>query len=154
MKDSYFDTVMQIERLHHLFFDVLKAELDRLSIKDISNMQCFILYNIGNNQMTVGEISNRGYYLGSNVTYNLKKMVENEYLVQEQSPHDKRSSHVRLSDKGKGLLEKLDKVIDGHAQNLKHNNLAITDLKAAQKTLSNLETFWRFHTSHNITHSL
>ena len=87
MKELYFDTIMLIERLHHLFFDVVKAELDRQRIKDINNIQCFILYNIGSSQLTVGEVSNRGYYLGSNVTYNLKKMIDNEYVLQEQSQH-------------------------------------------------------------------
>ena len=81
MKDTYFETVMGVERLHRLFFDVIKAELDRQTVKDLSDIQCFILYNIGRSRMTVGEISNRGYYMGSNVTYNLKKMVENGYVI-------------------------------------------------------------------------
>jgi len=110
MKETYFETVMGVERLHRLFFDVIKAELDRQSIKDLSDIQCFILYNIGRSRMTVGEISNRGYYMGSNVTYNLKKMVENGYVIQEQSQHDRRSSHVHLSEKGMGIYNRFDKI--------------------------------------------
>lgn len=75
MKEVYFDAIIAIERLHRLFLDVVKIELDRLQIQDINNIQCFILYNIGENLLTVGEVSNRGYYLGSNVTYNLKNMT-------------------------------------------------------------------------------
>src|SRR5260221_14195497 len=97
VQEKYFEIVMLLERLHRLFLDVVKAELDRNRIVDINNVQCMILYNIGKTKLTVGEISNRGYYLGSNVTYNLKKMVENGYLVQEQAPHDRRSSTIQLS---------------------------------------------------------
>ena len=75
VKEVYFDAIIAIERLHRLFLDVVKIELDRLQIQDINNIQCFILYNIGENLLTVGEVSNRGYYLGSNVTYNLKNMT-------------------------------------------------------------------------------
>ena len=64
MKESYFDVVVMIERLHRLFLEVVREELDRLSKQDITNVQALILYNIGrNNQLTVGELTNRGYYL-------------------------------------------------------------------------------------------
>jgi transcriptional regulator, MarR family len=151
MKETYFDTIMSIERLHRQFFDLLKAELDRQGIKDITDVQCFILYNIGKSRMTVGEISNRGYYLGSNVTYNLKKMVENGYVSQEQSPHDRRSSHVQLASKGLKLFEQFDKIFAAHSTNLKHNNINLEDLNAMKKTMQKLEAFWRFTASHGIT---
>ena len=99
----YYEAIQLIERLHRHFLDVLKVELDRKNIQDINNVQSMILFNIGDEEMTVGELTIRGYYLGSNVSYNVKKMVENDYLVQERSVHDKRSIRVRLSDKGKEL---------------------------------------------------
>lgn len=150
MKQVYFDAVMQLERLHRLFFDVVKAELDRSNIKDINNMQCFILYNIGENSMTVGEISNRGYYMGSNVTYNLKKLVEQGYVVQAQSEHDRRSSHIHLSDKGLALFRRFDNIFSSHADNLRHNNITETELKETGKVLNKLESFWRFSATHSI----
>lgn len=150
MKETYFETIMGIERLHRLFFDVIKAELDRQSVKDLSDIQCFILYNIGKGRMTVGEITNRGYYMGSNVTYNLKKMVENAYVVQEQSKHDRRSSHIHLSDKGLAVLKRFDEIFEHHAINLKHNNITENDLKDMRKTIQKLEAFWRFTASHGI----
>lgn len=150
VKEVYFETVMLIERLHRLFLDVIKAELDRLRIQDINNIQCFILYNIGTSQMTVGEVSNRGYYLGSNVTYNLKKMVENGYIMQEQSPHDRRSSHIKLSDKGLKLFESIDSIFAGHAKNLTHNSVNEEDVKQLKILLQKLETFWSFTAAHNI----
>ena len=144
MKDQYFELVMLIERLHRLFLDVVRVELDRMKVVDINNIQCMILYNVGTSKLTVGEISNRGYYLGSNVTYNLKKLVANGYLVQEMSQHDKRSSHVRLSDKGKELYTKLEHMMTRHIANLPHNNIEEADTKSFISTCRKLEDFWSF----------
>ncbi|MBV8651283.1 MAG: winged helix DNA-binding protein, partial [Alphaproteobacteria bacterium] len=99
MKAAYLETIGLIERLHRHFLEIVKLELDGLGIHDINNIQGLILYNIGDAEMTVGELTLRGCYLGSNVSYNVKKMVENGYLVQERSEHDRRSIHVRLSEK-------------------------------------------------------
>src|SRR3984957_1952521 len=108
VKATYIETILLIERLHRRFLDVIKTELDRLKIEDINNVQTLILYNINSEQLTIGELTNRGYYLGSNVSYNVKKLVENAYLVQERAPHDKRSTRIRLSDKGLQLCKKID----------------------------------------------
>ena len=150
MKEAYFDMIMYIERLHHLFFEVIKSELDRQKIKDINNVQCFILYNIGPNQMIVGEITSRGYYMGSNVTYNLKKMIESGYIIQEPSVHDRRSSQIKLSQKGLVLYERLDTIFTQQTQNLKHNNIQQSDLESVSKNLAKLESFWRFNVNHKI----
>ena len=144
MKQTYFDIIMMIERLHRLCLDVIKVELDRLRIHDINNVQCFILYNIGENELSIGEISNRGYYLGSNVTYNLKKMVENGYVEQLPSSHDKRSSHIKLSQKGLSLLEHVHKIMQGHTDNMKNNNIQEQDINAVKTLLQRLESFWNF----------
>lgn len=144
MKDVYFETVMLIERLHRLFLEVIKGELDRMGLMDISNVQCFILYNIGKNRLSVGEISNRGYYLGSNVTYNLKKMVESGYIIQEQSPHDRRSSHIQLSQKGLDLYDKIDALLREHTKNMRHNGLMEQEIKSMRALLQRLEAFWNF----------
>ena len=150
MKNTYFEVIMMIERLHRLCLEVIKVELDRMRIQDISNVQCFILYNIGEHEMTIGEISNRGYYLGSNVTYNLKKMVENGYIEQIQSLHDKRSSHIKLSAKGLQLLEHVNKIIVGHTNNLQHNNVQEQDLSTLKTLLHRLESFWNFTMTQDI----
>jgi DNA-binding MarR family transcriptional regulator len=150
MKALYFETITLVERLHHLFLDVIKIELDRLRIFDINNVQCFILYNVGKNEMTVGEISNRGYYLGSNVSYNLKKLVEHGYFIQEKATHDKRASKVRLSDKGIKLYEKIDKIFTQQAANLKYNGVTDQNLTETLKLLRKLESYWNFIFSHGL----
>jgi len=142
MKEAYFETVVMIERLQRLFLEVIKIELDRLGTPDINNVQALVLYNIGENQLTVGELTNRGYYLGSNVSYNLRKMVQNDYVVQIPSPHDRRSSHVKLSAKGVALFSKLDKVLGGHAQTLQDKVAGSGDMTAFVNTLRKLEGFW------------
>jgi DNA-binding MarR family transcriptional regulator len=150
MKALYFETITLIERLHYLFLDVIKAELDRLRIFDINNVQCFILYNVGKNEMTVGEISNRGYYLGSNVSYNLKKLVENGYFIQQKAQHDKRASTIRLSEKGIKLYDKLDKIFTQHASNLKYNGVVDQNLTETLKLLRKVESYWNFIISHGL----
>lgn len=94
MKTVYLATIAQLERMHRQFLGVVKAELDRLDIRDINNVQALILYNIGGDDMTVGELTLRGYYRGSNVSYNVKRMAEHGYLDQKRSAHDRRSVRV------------------------------------------------------------
>lgn len=150
MKETYFETIMLIERLHRLFLEVIKTELDRLNIKDINNVQCFIVYNIGKNELSVGEVSNRGYYLGSNVTYNLKKMVENGYITQQRSVHDKRSSHVCLSEKGLVLYNRFETILSEHSKNMRHNSITDQELKNSKALLQRLEAFWNFTNNHDL----
>ncbi|MDH3234161.1 MAG: MarR family winged helix-turn-helix transcriptional regulator [Alphaproteobacteria bacterium] len=131
-----------IERLHRQFLDVLRSELDRLGVDDINNVQGLILFNIGSDEMTVGELTTRGYYLGTNVTYNLKKLVEYGYVEQERSPRDRRSVRVRLSDKGRALAEKLTTLFSSHARALGDGVMSADDLEALIKNLGTLEQFW------------
>ena len=91
MTNGYLEVISLIERLHRHFLEVVKLELDGLRIDDINNVQGMMLFNIGDAEMTVGELTLRGCYLGSNVSYNVKKMVENGYIVQARSVHDRRS---------------------------------------------------------------
>ena len=101
-----------------------------------------ILYNIGELEMTVGELTLRGCYLGSNVSYNVKKMLENGYIVQERSPHDRRSVRVRLSEKGLGLHAKLNKMHERHIATLMQGVVQSDELVSSHKTLRRLERFW------------
>ena len=143
MKESYFDVVVMIERLHRLFLEVDKGELDRQEKLDITNVQALILYNIGkNSQLTVGELTNRGYYLGSNVSYNLRKMVKNGYVNQVPSAHDRRSSHVKLTPKGTELYGKIDQALAKQTQLFSKQLGTSIDLDAFGKTLRVFENFW------------
>ena len=143
MKSVYLETILLVERLHRRFLDVIKTELDRLKIEDVNNVQTLILYNIGNEELTIGELTNRGYYLGSNVSYNVKKLVENGFLVQERSPHDKRSTRIKLSQKGLDLCGKIDALYQRHIDDLqKHGTQLASALSSTNTTLTQLERFW------------
>ena len=111
-------------------------------MRDINNIQAVILYNVADDELTVGELTNRGYYLGSNVSYNVRKMVENGYLIQERSAHDRRSIRVRLSDKGVELRDIVDAMFDRHTARLGSYTVPVEDLNHANTILLRLERFW------------
>ena len=146
MTSKYYESIQMIERLHRYFLDVVKIEIDRKGIEDINNVQAMILYNIGHENMTVGELTLRGYYLGSNVSYNVKKMSENGYIEQERSVHDKRSIKVSLSDKGKELYEVLNTMFTRHESKLEGTKLSPEALADTIDTLQNIERFWNAQT--------
>jgi len=99
----YLDILRLIERLHRHFLDVLRTELRTLSVEDINAVQALLLYNIGDNEVVIRDLKDRGYYHGSNVSYNIKALTETGYLTQERSPHDRRSVRLRLTPKGLDL---------------------------------------------------
>lgn len=138
----YYEAIQLIERLHRHFLDVLKVELDRKGIQDINNVQSMILYNIGDDEMTVGELTIRGYYLGSNVSYNVKKMVENGYLIQERSVHDKRSIRVKLSEKGTQLRDQITNMFNRHETKIQGTELTSERLNNLNQTMRMMERFW------------
>jgi DNA-binding MarR family transcriptional regulator len=141
VKEQYLITTRLIERLHRRFLDVIKAEVDRLSILDINNVQTLILFNISEDQLTVGELTRRGYYLGSNVSYNVKKLVENGYLIQKRSEHDRRETRVSLSEKALDLTARIDELYQRNAEELS-GSLSEDQLMTVNTALLGLERYW------------
>jgi len=142
MNNGYLEVISLVERLHRHFLEVVRLELEGLGIHDINNIQGMMLFNIGDAEMTVGELTLRGCYLGSNVSYNVKKMVENGYLAQQRSLHDRRSIHVRLTEKGRRLRDRLTAMHQWHAEMLPQAAVSAEDLEAANTALRRLERFW------------
>jgi len=142
IKNEYLEAIKLIERLHRQFLEVVKMELDRKGVEDINNIQALILFNIGDEELTVGELTNRGYYLGSNVSYNVRKMVENGYLAQERSAHDRRSIRVKLSDKGLELCGFVTEMFDRHAAALGETGGSPERLLESSTVYRELERFW------------
>ena len=142
MTNGYLEVIALVERLHRYFLEVVKLELEGLGIHDINNVQGMMLFNIGDAEMTVGELTLRGCYLGSNVSYNVKKVVENGYIVQERSVHDRRSIHVRLTDKGCDLRDRLSVMHKRHVEMLGQTAITDGDLQGVAVTLRQLERFW------------
>src|SRR6201996_4537081 len=129
MDNNYLEVISLIERLHRHFLEVVKLEIEGLGIHDINNVQGMMLFNIGDAKMTIGELTLRGCYLGSNVSYNIKKMVENEYLAHERSVHDRRSNHVRLTEKGINLRDRLMAMHQRYAEMLSRTAVSADDLQ-------------------------
>jgi DNA-binding MarR family transcriptional regulator len=150
VKDKYLQTTRLIERLHRRFLDVIKAELDRLGVEDVNNVQTLILFNINEDQLTVGELTARGFYLGSNVSYNVKKLVENGYLIQERSSHDRRMTRVRLSQKGLDLTARIDQLYQRNAQEISGRITSAEQLDQVNKVLQSLERYWSNQVSYAI----
>ena len=139
---SYLETISLVERLHRHFLEVVKLEIDGLGIHDINSGQAMMLFNIGDAEMTVGELTLRGCYLGSNVSYNVKRMVEAAYLYQERSVYDRRSIRVRLTNKGRTLRDRLNEMHRRHIEMLGETRITDGDLQGVVMTLRDLERFW------------
>jgi DNA-binding MarR family transcriptional regulator len=143
VRQPYYDSILLIERLHRHFLEVLKTELDRLGIQDINNVQSLILYNIGDDELTVGELTARGYYLGSNVSYNLKKLVDMGYLHYKRSEVDRRSVRVSLTDKGLDACKVVHKLYQRQMGSLEAvGELRRDDVAGLNRSLVRLERFW------------
>src|SRR5512134_299310 len=104
VKKEYLELTRLIERLHRRFLDLIRAELNRLGIRDINSVQALLLANIGDEQIAIRDLVERGYYQGSNVSYNVKKLAEMGYLDQERSTHDRRSVSIRLTKKALSVV--------------------------------------------------
>jgi DNA-binding MarR family transcriptional regulator len=142
MSDQYLEVISLIERLHRQFLEVVKLELDSLRIHDVNNVQAMMLFNMGDADISVGELVSRGYYLGSNVSYNVKKMAETGYLTYERSAHDRRSIRVRLTAKGRKLHDQLSGMLNRHIGMLDQSQISDKDLQSAAAILQRLERFW------------
>ena len=142
MSDNYLQVISLIERLHRQFLELVKLELDSLRIHDLNNVQAMMLYNMGDADISIGELMLRGYYLGSNVSYNVKKLSESGYLVYERSLHDRRSIRVRLTPKGRRLRDRLSDMLNRHVAMLDQSRITEPDLQNAIATLQRLERLW------------
>ncbi|MFN6978596.1 MAG: MarR family winged helix-turn-helix transcriptional regulator [Gemmobacter sp.] len=140
---GYLETLALVERLHRLLLDVIKDEFERLAVLEINPVQALMLFNIGDNEVTAGELKTRGYYQGSNVSYNLKKLVELGYMHHQRSEIDRRSVRVRLTDKGRRIRAILADLFARHAEAMTARAIATTAvLEDANGTLRRVERFW------------
>src|SRR5262249_4100351 len=142
MKPAYLEVNSLIERLHRSFLELVKLELERFGIRDINNVQGMMLFNIGDAEMNVSELTLRGCYLGSNVTYNVKKMVKNGYLTQQRSLHDGGVIRVWRTEQRAGVRDHSTTMHKHHAEMLPRAGVAAEDLQGTNATLRRLERFW------------
>ena len=142
-RSEYLQALRLIERLHRLLLDVIKDEFDRQGGAELNSVQALLLYNIGESELTAGELKTRGYYLGSNVSYNLKKLVDMGYIHYKRSDIDRRSVRVSLTDKGLDACDVVSKLYNrqlGSVQSVGEVNT--DDIRSLNKALVRLERFW------------
>ena len=143
LKEQYLKSLRMIERLHRLLLDVIKDEFERIGRSEVNSVQALLLFNIGDSELTAGELRSRGYYLGSNVSYNLKKLVDAGYIHHERSTNDRRSVRVRLTDKGKQISNVIDKLYNRQLSSLEQvGGVNEGDLEVMNDSLFHLERFW------------
>ena len=140
---SYVETLGLVERLHRLLLDVIKDEFERLGSAELNSVQALLLFNIGESEVSAGELKSRGYYQGSNVSYNLKKLVEGGYMHHERSAIDRRSVRVRLTDKGLAVRRVVEELFARHTATLDDRGVIGRDAGAeTNAALKRLERFW------------
>ena len=143
LKTRYLVSLKLIERLHRLLLDVIKDEFERLGRTDVNSVQALLLYNIGDAELTAGELTSRGYYLGSNVSYNLKKLVDAGYIDHQRSTVDRRSVRVKLTDKGQEICKLVNTLYQRQLKSLEQvGGIGSDDLEVLNKALVRLERFW------------
>ncbi|MEP0522271.1 MAG: winged helix DNA-binding protein [Hyphomicrobiales bacterium] len=139
----YLESVTLVERLHRRLLDVVKDEFDRTGDGDINAVQALLLFNLGDAELTAGELRSRGYYLGSNVSYNLKKLVDMGFVHHQRSRTDRRSVRVSLTDKGRKVADVVDGLYRRHMKSIeKVGGLGVQDFENLNKSLQRLERFW------------
>ena len=139
----YLEALTLVERLHRRLLDVIKDEFDRRGRADINSVQALLLYNIGDKELTAGELRTRGYYLGSNVSYNLKKLVELGFLDHQRSRVDRRSVRIRLTPQGQEVRRIVDSLYQKHVKTVEQvGGISGEEFSTLNKSLHRLERFW------------
>jgi DNA-binding MarR family transcriptional regulator len=139
----YLEALTLVERLHRRLLDVIKDEFDRRGRADINSVQALLLHNIGDKELTAGELRSRGYYLGSNVSYNLKKLVELGFLDHQRSRIDRRSVRIRLTPKGQEVRHIVDALYHKHVKTVEQvGGISTDEFASLNKSLHRLERFW------------
>ncbi|WP_439525087.1 MarR family winged helix-turn-helix transcriptional regulator [Marivita sp.] len=141
--DGYLEALALVERLHRLLLDVIKDEFERVGIIEINAVQALLLFNIGDNEVTAGELKSRGYYQGSNVSYNLKKLVDMGYMHHQRCEIDRRSVRVRLTARGREIRDLISSLFARHADGLINKKVIDhTTLGDMSDTLRRMERYW------------
>ena len=143
IKNRYLESLTLIERLHRRLLDVIKDDFDRNGEKEVNPVQALLLFNIADAELTAGELKTRGHYQGSNVSYNLKKLVELGYVNHERSSADKRSVRISLTDKGEDIRGRVDALYNRQLSALEQVvGLSTDEFDKLNKALSRLERYW------------
>lgn len=140
---QYLEALSLVERLHRLLLDVIKDEFERVGVLEINAVQALLLFNVGENEVTAGELKSRGYYQGSNVSYNLKKLVDMGYMHHQRCEVDRRSVRVKLTEKGRHVSDTVSELFTRHAEGLEAKSvLTPNGIDEINVALRRVERYW------------
>jgi len=140
---NYLDTLGKLERMHRLLLDVVKDEFERLGIIDINSVQGLLLFNIGEQEMAASDLRTRGYYQGSNASYNLNKLVKMGYIHHNKCEVDRRMVRISLTEKGTEIRRILHELFTRHAEILTNTQAAGKfSLENINSNMRVIERFW------------
>lgn len=143
IRSLYLESLQLVEKLHRRLLDVIKDEFDRNGRSDINAIQALLLFNIGNAELTAGELRSRGYYLGSNVSYNLKKLVDLGFINHQRSRIDRRSVRVSLTGKGQEVAEVVARLYERHIGSIEQvGGINTEEFQQMNRALQRLDRFW------------
>jgi DNA-binding MarR family transcriptional regulator len=143
IRARYLEAIQLVERVHRRLLDVVKDEFDRRGRDDVNAVQALLLFNVGDAELTAGELRTRGFYMGSNVSYNLKKLVDLGYMNHQRSRIDRRAVRVSLTPKGQDIADVVAGLYDRHVASIdKVGGLSIDEFAALNKSLLRLDRFW------------
>lgn len=134
--------ILLIERLHRRYLDIVRIELNKLGIRDINAPQALLLANIGDTEILVKDLLDRGYYLGQNVNYSIRKLIEYEYLNQTRDAHDKRAIRISLTEKGRKLVPIIREIDHLNKGSVLQEPLSEQDIEQVCSTLKKVERCW------------
>ncbi|CAN7306201.1 winged helix-turn-helix transcriptional regulator [Agrobacterium genomosp. 3] len=143
IRSLYMESLHLVERLHRRLLDVIKDEFDRQGRDDVNAVQALLLFNIGNSELTAGELRSRGYYLGSNVSYNVKKLVDLGLINHQRSRVDRRSVRISLTEEGQAIAETVARLYERHVGSIeKVGGIGTGEFSEMNKLLQRLDRFW------------
>ncbi|MBI1620411.1 transcriptional regulator LdtR [Aquamicrobium zhengzhouense] len=143
IRNLYMESLQLVERLHRRLLDVIKDEFDRNGRSDINSIQALLLFNIGDAELTAGELRSRGYYLGSNVSYNLKKLVDLGFINHQKSRVDRRSVRISLTEKGQEVAEVVARLYERHIGSIEQvGGINADEFMQMNRALQRLDRFW------------
>ncbi len=147
MKNSCIDFYTSIVQAQKSFLELIEHELKLINEENLSAVQALIILNIGDNDVSLGDLVLKRGYSGSNASYNIKKIANEGYIEQIPSPHDKRSLILRLTNKGTDVFKKLKSAIDKHSQKLEHVVFDRVNYSRVSKFLREISNYWRNSTN-------
>lgn len=139
---TYFELGRLMERASRRFSGLVRAELTKLRVDDIGPAQAMVLLAIGDAELSVAELLDRGHYVGSNVSYYLKQLADGDYIDRVASRRDKRSARIRLTEKGQRLRADLRDASMAYERTLNRGDDDQRILETAFHTLHQVELVW------------